>query len=262
MDAFDYNQGEMHLRYDRARNLASETVALWMERLAAHTSHAGVEVRAVADVGCGTGRFSLALARYFAANVYGVDPSQKMLGVAREALAESGSEEARVTFEEGAAERIPLEDASVDLVFISMAYHHLRDRAAACAEFRRILRPTGRLCVRTSTREHADSYLWLSFFPEAREIEMRRTPSGVELRSFVEAHGFKLEAHEVVRQTLARDLAEYYERISLRGLSTLQAIPDAAFAEGLARLRAFCDSQPTQQPVQEEIDLFVFSRDD
>lgn len=253
MSNSDYDRREVHLRYDRARELSSETLRLWLERLARHLESTAVET--VIDVGCGTGRFSAALAEGFAARVFGVDPSQKMLGVARER-----TQDARVEFVNGSAEELPFEDSFADLIFLSMVFHHIGDKAKACAEFARVLKASGRLAIRTTTRERRESFLWLTFFPEAREIEARRMPSRDDLIATVERAGFRLEAYEIVRQEYARDFGEYYEKIALRGLSTLEAISDDAFEEGLARLKKFCESQDAARRVEEEIDLFVFSK--
>ena len=47
-----------------------------------------------------------------------------------------------------------------------------------------------------------------------------------------ESAGFVLRGHELVRQRFAEDHADYYRKISLRGLSSLLLISDDAFAEG------------------------------
>ncbi|HEV2764472.1 MAG TPA: class I SAM-dependent methyltransferase, partial [Pyrinomonadaceae bacterium] len=140
MSGFDYDEGDIHRRYDRARGLPAPTLEQWMKTLARLV---GPEpVRAVVDVGCGTGRFSLALAREFGARVYGVEPSSKMLEVARAALEQAEGEDSsaasRVEFLRGVAERLPLDEGVADLVFLSMVYHHIADKPRACAEFRRV----------------------------------------------------------------------------------------------------------------------------
>ncbi|MCA1592340.1 MAG: class I SAM-dependent methyltransferase [Acidobacteria bacterium] len=253
-----YNEGGIHLRYERARGLSEATLNLWLERLSAHVPRE--DIRTIIDLGCGTGRFSVALARHFSARVYGIEPSPKMLSAAREAV-NASPVQASVVLMEGTAERIPLDDKTAEMLFLSMVYHHIVDKELACAEFKRVLKPPGHLCIRTATRERIDSFLWLRFFPEAREIESRRMLSGRELKTFIEARGFRLAAHEVVRQMFAGDLNEYYERISERALSVLQMIPDETFARGLLALGEHCATHDTGQPVCEEIDLFVFRAD-
>lgn len=248
----DYDRTDIHLRYDAARQLPDETLRLWLDRVASHMPPGAVHT--IVDLGCGTGRFSGALAAHFGARVLGIEPSQKMLDTARAALAGRP-----VALCRGYAEDLPLGDHVADLVFLSMVYHHLRDKTMACREFRRVLKQGGGLCIRTSTVELLDSYLWMPFFPAAREIERERLPSAAALIATLEGQGFRLAAQEVVQQRFAQNLHEYVEKIALRGISSLQAIPDDAFAQSLAHLRAYCAAQRQDQPIDEAIGLFVFS---
>lgn len=115
--------------------------ALMMERVEVELPSGGTAV----DVGCGTGTFALALAaRRADARVVGIDGDAEILGLAR---AKSGA--GAVEWQEGLAQKLPLPDASADVVTISLVLHHLlpEDKHAALAEIRRVLKPAGRLHV-------------------------------------------------------------------------------------------------------------------
>ena len=88
----------------------------------------------VLDLAAGTGRLTRELARRFA-HVVAVEPNDAM-----RALIADGDVRA------GAAEAIPLEDASVDAVFVGEAFHWF-DARAAIAEIARVLRPRGGLAL-------------------------------------------------------------------------------------------------------------------
>ena len=75
---------------------------------------------------------------------------------------------------EGDAERLPFEDASFDRVSSNGVLHHTPDMSAALREIRRVLRPGGRFCVRTCTRENLDTYVYQRFIPEARAVDEAR----------------------------------------------------------------------------------------
>ena len=90
----------------------------------------------VLDLGCGTGILSRELLAWGAKRVWGVDPSERMLALARREVPE-------VTFAPGTAEAIPHDDATFDLVASSLVLHYVRDLAPAFAEVRRVLRPGG-----------------------------------------------------------------------------------------------------------------------
>jgi SAM-dependent methyltransferase len=88
----------------------------------------------VLDLAAGTGRLTRELARRFA-HVIAVEPNDAM-----RAFVEGGEVRA------GTAEAIPLEDASVDAVFVGEAFHWF-DKGPAIAEIARVLRPRGGLAL-------------------------------------------------------------------------------------------------------------------
>jgi ubiquinone/menaquinone biosynthesis C-methylase UbiE len=209
-------------------------------------------ITSILDLGAGTGRFAASLANTFKCRVIAVDPSEAML--------EQGKKRglAGVMWLHGSAEHIPLEDASVDLVWMSQVFHHLRNPPAALEEIRRVLKLAGYLAVRNATRENNVEVEWSRCFPEARQIELARTLPRQDLLGLVCGHGFHIIAAQTVSQVFASSYAEYYDKISQRGLSSLISISDEAFTAGLERLKQWVAQQPADQPVNERVDLFVF----
>lgn len=90
-----------------------------------------------ADVGAGTGKFTVLLARYTPA-VFAVEPNADMRGELAAATAACPN----VTIVGGAAEATTLPDSSVDVVICAQALHWF-DADAFRAECRRIGRPGG-----------------------------------------------------------------------------------------------------------------------
>ncbi|WP_457208208.1 class I SAM-dependent methyltransferase [Nocardioides sp. P5_C9_2] len=100
------------------------------------------------DVGCGTGGHAFRLAAHFGLRVVGIDPVQRHLDRAREARrGEPEAVASRVSFERGTADRIPLRDGTVDLVWCRDSLPHVPSLASAYREFARVLRPGGRALV-------------------------------------------------------------------------------------------------------------------
>jgi SAM-dependent methyltransferase len=248
----EYDRTPLPNVYRTARTLPPETLDLWGRAIRAILPEAAVVDRVV-DLGCGTARFTRLLADVLHAAVVGVDPSLRMLG-------EREVRDPRVVrFVAGAAEALPLTNGSVDLVFGSMVYHHLR-AAEALAEAWRVLRPGGHLMLRTPIRESLVGIPMFTFFPEALAIDEARMPSRRALVEACEAAGFALRGHETIRQVFAEDPDAYYRKISLRGLSSLQMISDDAFMRGLRDFAAYCRSAKPGEPIYETVELFVFSR--
>lgn len=92
----------------------------------------------VLEVGAGTGKLTRLLVRRFD-HVIAVEPDEGM-----RALLVPRAPEAEVLV--GAAEKVPVADASVDALFVAEAFHAF-DGDRAVAEFERVLRPEGLLVL-------------------------------------------------------------------------------------------------------------------
>lgn len=115
-------------------------------RLAADATEVAPDA-VVVDVGCGTGSALRRIApRVPDGMLIGLDPIPRMLEIARERASVDPNGH-RIQFREAPAERLPLEDASTDLVFAFDSIDHWQDKAAGLREIRRVLRPDGRLVV-------------------------------------------------------------------------------------------------------------------
>jgi len=99
----------------------------------------------IVDVACGFGKTTLSLAkRWPRAEVIAVDLSVPCLHLGRRLATEAGR---AVSWRQGAAEQLPVDDGVADLVTITMALHEMPPRSieAALAEGLRVLRPGGML---------------------------------------------------------------------------------------------------------------------
>jgi SAM-dependent methyltransferase len=250
-DLLDYEAPGVAENYHRARELSAETMRVWRDTV--RVSVPAAAIRRVVDLGAGTGRFTGMLADLFGARVIALDASLAMLG--RRDVA--GGRGTRVA---ATGEALPLRAAAVDLVFMSMVYHAFRSAETAVAELRRAVRPHGYVVLRNGTRDTLDDLLFLRFFPESRALDARRMPARATLVATFRRHGFASRGHRTVWQKFAATPADYLDRISRRGLSSLQLIPDDAFAAGLRGLEAHCRAARPDEPVYEPVDLFVFER--
>jgi SAM-dependent methyltransferase len=97
----------------------------------------------VADVPCGAGAAFRGLRREQEVNYLAVDLSEAMLERARTLAAERGLDQ--ITFLEGDAEALPLEDGSLDLFLSYWGLHCFADPVRAIDEAHRCLKPGGRL---------------------------------------------------------------------------------------------------------------------
>jgi ubiquinone/menaquinone biosynthesis C-methylase UbiE len=248
----EYDRTNIPEIYNRGRDHGPEFREQWMTVIAQYIDAS--ETRVILDLGCGTGRFSAALAARFNASLIGIDPSTKMLG-----QAVNGVRDGRVFFANGVAEALPLRANSVDMIFISMAFHHLADPHAAAAECRRVLQPRGRVLLRTACAERTSLYPYVPFFPATRSLLEERLPSLSFQRGVFEAESFQTISSDVVTQQIASDHSAYADKLATKADSILASLDDHEFQAGLEAMRRHAMTT-IARPVTEPIDLIVFAK--
>ncbi|MFJ4773784.1 SAM-dependent methyltransferase [Streptomyces uncialis] len=168
--------------------------------------------RRLLDVGCGTGRPALRIARTTGAHVSGISVSEQDIDLAR-TRADATALADRVDFRYADACALPFEAGSFDGAWAIESLMHIPDRTAALTEIARTLRPGSPLVI-------TDVLIRSPVTGEAAEI-VRRTsrafrspslPEPAELRTALERAGL-----EVVE---FNDIGEHVRR-------TYQAFADA-----------------------------------
>ncbi len=245
-----YDETDIPTAYDRGRNHGPEVLELWMNVVSSHVKEEAIKT--ILDLGCGTGRFSEALAVRFDAEVIGIDPSKKMLEQARSKVSD-----ARVRYELGHGESIPLPADSVDLIFMSMVFHHFDNPGAAAGECRRVLRSEGTVFLRGGVRDHIALYPYVDFFPECVRVLEECLATSAFVREVFEAAGFRTVTSEVVTQQIAASYAAYAEKLAVGADSVLARLSESEFAAGMQALRSHA-ARVDDQAVFEPIDVFVF----
>ena len=101
----------------------------------------------VADIGAGTGYFTLPLAHALGSKgkVWAVDAQTEMLSLLKEKLDLAGVSNVEPVCAEGDRTEIP--DAACTLVFLANVWHEFEDRDAVLREAQRILSPGGRVAI-------------------------------------------------------------------------------------------------------------------
>lgn len=176
--------------------------------------------RSIADVGTGTGRAALALART-GARVVGIDASAEMLAVAGRRAAEAGVE---IRYERGDAHALPLEDRAVDAAVCLRVLMHTPDWRRCLAELCRVSRS-----------------VIVFDFPAAASAAAVQA-AGRRLRH---AAGMKTEAYRVMRaRDVRRELARHGWRVRAEfrqfvlPIAVHKRIGSARFTRGVERALA------------------------
>jgi len=216
----------------------------------------------VLDLGCGSGRLTVALARAGAA-VTGIDTSAERLEQARRRAAESGVELQLVQADMD--EPLPFEDGSFDAATSRLALMAAAAPAATLRELRRVVVPDGRIA--TVIWASLDGNPWFSAPREAIAAVL-----GGEKASFARGFGKlgdPLEAADVHRTAGMRDVeatllreyasaasaAEHWERLAQENghfrrvaEALTEAERRAVVADVAARLEPYSTAGSIQMP--------------
>ena len=164
--------------------------------------------------------------------------------------------EARVL--DGTAERLPVEDQSVDAIVVAQAFHWF-DVTSALAEFHRVLRPRGRFALIWNRRRREQ--------PLHREISAiiepyrRDTPSHQqgEWRAPLAASGLFAAAGELeVPYEQLLDVDGVVDRVG--STSFIGALPDRDREDVLERVRALASGWPEPLRLDYATEAYVYER--
>lgn len=122
-----------------------EVVRSW-----SHFSNEAINNKDVLDFGCGDGPLSLHLALTSAPrSIVGVDLDPRAIDRANAVLIKQRCQNLACIpeFRASEAERIPVDDCSIDCILAFDCMEHIMDPAAIMSEWRRVLRPEGRILI-------------------------------------------------------------------------------------------------------------------
>ena len=224
----DYDQvaPEYDRRYAQARRYGRVEALL---RLAS-----ALNARRILEVGCGTG-YWLAHLRAMGDELYGLDPSMRMLEQAQR-------REGHLRLIGGMAEHLPFPERAFDLLFCVQAIHHFAQAQRFIEQAHRVLDEGGALAIVGSDQRHRrDEWYVYNYFEGTLETDLRRKPSWPTIRAWFAEAGFADVGLSIVEEI--NDPKQGREVLGdpfLRknGCSQLALLTDAAYAEGLARIKA------------------------
>jgi ubiquinone/menaquinone biosynthesis C-methylase UbiE len=181
----------------------------------------GRELRYVADIGCGAGRYSCHLLRHLdIRHLLCIDASEKMLKANGEHLRMKRMLNYSLIL--SSAERIPLAGSTLDCVFAFNAIHHF-NVAAFLKEAARILKTGGKVFVYTRLKAQNARNIWGMYFPSFLDKENRlyeldelvsviRSIDGVGLESINE---FSFKRKTSLAELTMRARLKHYSTFSL-----------------------------------------------
>jgi ubiquinone/menaquinone biosynthesis C-methylase UbiE len=186
----------------------------------------------VLEVGCGGGHWLRRLAES-TVKVFGLDPSARMLSVARAALGGA-------CLVRGRAEALPFAEAICGRVFCVNALHHFDEPGVFLREARRVLSAGGGLLtIGIDPHNGMDAWWVYEYFPTALAADRRRYLPAARIRELMTNAGFSnCQTRMIQHRPRLLTVGEASSRGFMDRTSTsqLMVISDAEYESGLRRI--------------------------
>jgi ubiquinone/menaquinone biosynthesis C-methylase UbiE len=198
----------------------------------------------VLDVACGPGSSALFLAERFGCQVVGIDYSHESVTAANEAVAAAQLAHL-VHFQQADAEDLPFDADQFDAIICECAFCTFPDKAAAAAEFKRVLAPGSRIGISDLTRqgdlppELHTLLAWIACIADALPADEYRAflqQAGLQV-STIEPHPEALRqlVHDIRGKLVGAELLLKLKQINLPGADRVPKTSAFAEAKRIAR---------------------------
>lgn len=189
----------------------------------------------ILDIGCGTGQYTLELAHilgHSSARVVGLDSSRGMVERARQKDLCSN-----VHWIIGDAEKLPFKQKTFNAIYLTFVIHHIKRRAKAFRDFKRVLKSNGRLVIMTSSHARLRRTPY-SLFPGVFAIDRMRFPTIPVLMRELKRAGFRNICHKlVVYGSEVLSLKRMLKNINGRFISTFTLMSQQDFENGCEQFK-------------------------
>jgi SAM-dependent methyltransferase len=218
--------------YDKGRTAAGPIIELWTGLIAKYINK-GRDTRLL-DIGCGTGRFTLPIAKRFNCRITGADMSAEMLEKSKDK-----DRNGIVQWEIQNIHEMTYGDESFDLIFMSNVIHHCDAPLKALCECYRVLEDKGVILIRYGAMEQIREDVTHVFFPETLALDEERTPSVDLIEKWMIEAGFSSVNTEEVEQKTFQTCEELIEAHTYKTTSVLSMISEDAYETGMERLSKY-----------------------
>jgi SAM-dependent methyltransferase len=211
--------------YDNTRSVDDSLIDLMAERF---DFAAG---RRVLDFGCGTGNYLARLSARFECELLGLEPSEAMRERAR-------AKNPGLRIEEGDHGRIPFEDDSLDLVYMTDVIHHVSDLDLLFESLFLELKDGGLVCIATESWSQIEARWYNAYFPSLAGNEKARYPELEAIERRAEAAGLSCVAVDIAENTGPHRIDGAFIRMAEeKNYSMFRLLGEGEFEAGYSAMR-------------------------
>ena len=188
--------------------------------------------KTILDFGCGTGNHIYEIAkRMRRLNLIGVEPSESMREIARK-------KNPKVTIVKGNHLSVPLDENSVDMIYMVDVIHHVDNIEKMFFELNRVLKNQGNILIITVSHKQIQEKAWLSYFDGAKDISLNILPDISEIVRTAKKIGLNCY-EEITIDEIPYNISinELISLVSNKAFSILHKISDKSYEKGLQKLK-------------------------
>jgi len=187
-----------------------------------------------ADIGCGDGRYSIKLIEKLRnrLSLTCVDNNYEML----QQISKISSNFQNLQTKQAFAEKIPLDDNSLDCIFSFNAIHHFKINEFA-KECSRVLKNNGLLFVYTRLKEQNESNIWCKFFPDFSKKENRLLDNHSLTECISNQTGLNLTSSEFFQHNRSSDIQTLVSKAEKKHYSTFSLYTVSEFEKSLGKFK-------------------------
>jgi SAM-dependent methyltransferase len=210
------------------RRFSADNVAFWVPAMVDAAEIGPPDT--VLDVGCGTGGFAAAIAETTGASVTGLERSEAFLARARD-------RSSKVEWVHGDAELLPFADATFTCVLLSLVLHQLAEPERCVAEVARVLRPHGRVLVRTIAPADVRDRIPERYLPAMAAADAARLPELETIERRLSDAGLSTVRRERVFRDKELDLDDQVRELRAEVAGRYRFIPAADVDAAIEQMR-------------------------
>jgi SAM-dependent methyltransferase len=177
----------------------------------------------VLDVGCGTGRYPLAINNSKNCVICALDPSVEMLDKATQK-----DESNDIMWIRGDGQHLPFRRGIFDCIYMTMVIQHIEDKKKAIQEIKYILKPRGRCVILTGSHIRLRNQV-LRGFRGFIDLDVKRFPTIPYLRKTMRGAGYSVIHHYPIEHNEYQQTDEFLEKVRNKYVSTLTLLSDDVF---------------------------------
>jgi len=213
-----------------------------------------------ADIGCGDGRYSIKLIEKLRnrLSLTCVDNNYEML----QQISKISSNFQNLQTKQAFAEKIPLDDNSLDCIFSFNAIHHFKINEFA-KECNRVLKNNGLLFIYTRLKEQNESNIWGKFFPDFSKKENRLFDNHSLTERISKQTSLNLKSTESFQHDRSSDIRTLVSKAEKKHYSTFSLYTVSEFEKSLRKFIQNIHqnfSNPENIQWVDENTMFVFQK--